>query len=105
MKEKLKQLGWEFCSYVDKYVCYTLPTAENCYVFEDDGCYGIIGSSSGCSKFIHCNLTEDDLEEYTRLSNRHADIKARADEVTQAEVKEARENLREFLKRMEDKTC
>ena len=105
MSDVLKQLGWEFCSYVDRYVCYTLPTAENCYVFEDDGRYGIIGGWTGCAKFIHCNLTEVELEEYTRLSNRYAGIKARADEVTQAEAKESRENLREFLKRMEDKLC
>ena len=100
INELMESLGWKFCSWaVDKTV-YRLNTEHLFTVFECDCKIGFMAKAS----VIYCNMTADELKEYTRLCRRIDACETSRDETKPGERQKAKREYKEFVERMMNKT-
>ena len=95
----MKSLGWEFCSWVNNRQVFRLKTECLFAVFEHQCEIGLLAQS----RFIYCDMTADELKEYTRLCRRIDACEANPDQTTLGEYQKAKEEYKEFVERMIDK--
>lgn len=97
--ELMESLGWEFCSWTGNEV-YKLNTEHLFMVFDCDGEIGLMAKA----RFIYCNMTADELKEYTRICRRIDACETSLDETTPGERQEAKREYKEFVERMYNRT-
>jgi len=100
INELMKSLGWEFCSWTDDKAVYKLNTEYLFTVFECDCEIGLMAKA----RVIYCNMTAEELKEYTRLCRRIDACKTSQDESTPGERQKAKREYKEFVERMMNRT-
>ena len=94
--ELMESLGWEFCSWAGDKKVYRLNTEHLFAVFECECEIGLVAKA----RSIYCNMTADELKEYTRLCRRIDACETSRDETKPGERQEAKRKYNEFVERM-----
>ena len=94
MKSKLTQLGWKFVTSWNNRNIYKLGTQR---VFEHVGSIGIVTGY----ELIYCDMTDEELEEFTALAKQEAGIKQNPDQHTAQEYFDTDEKIKNFIHKME----
>ena len=71
--EKLKELGWNFDEYWNNRAFYTLSKDSHFAIFEH-GEWGLMDPFTKEFELIYCNLTDEDIENYTELVKSYENI-------------------------------
>jgi hypothetical protein len=98
--ELMESLGWEFCSWTGGNNVYRLNTEQLFMVFDCDGEIGLMAKA----RVIYCNMTAEELKEYTRLCRRIDACETSPDETAPGERQEAKRDYKEFVERMINRT-
>lgn len=94
--ELVESLGWEFCSWAGDKKVYRLNTKRLSAVFECEHEIGLLAKA----RFIYCNMTADELKEYTLLCRRIDACETSRDETAPGERQEAKREYKDFVERM-----
>lgn len=65
--EKIKELGWSYDSIWNNRSIYKLNKESEYFIFEHNGEWGIIDPFNKELSFIYCDLSENEIEQYTEL--------------------------------------
>lgn len=95
----MKSLGWEFCSLANNKQVFRLKAERLFAVFEHQCEIGLLAQS----RFIYCDMTADELKEYTRLCRRIDTCETSPDQTTPGEYQKTKEEYKEFVERMRNK--
>jgi hypothetical protein len=96
INELMESLGWEFCSWADGKEVYRLNTEHLFTVFECECEIGLLAKA----RFIYCNMTADELKEYTRICRRIDACETSRDETMPGEYQDAKREYKDFVERM-----
>lgn len=90
---KLTQLGWKFVTNWNNRNIYKLGNQR---VFEHNGRIGIVQGYD----LIYCDLTDEDLEEFTDLAKKEVEIKQNPDKYTVQEYFSINKQIKNFIHKM-----
>lgn len=94
--ELVESLGWEFCSWAGGRRVFRLNTEHLFAVFECECEIGLLAKA----RFIYCNMTADELKEYTRLCRRIDACETSRGGTKPGEYQDAKREYKEFIERM-----
>jgi len=94
--ELVESLGWEFCSWAGDKKVFRLNTEHLFAVFECECEIGLLAKA----RFIYCNMTADELKEYTRICRRIDACETSRDETMPGEYQDAKREYKNFVERM-----
>lgn len=93
MKNKLESLGWKFVTSWNNRNIYKLGNQR---VFEHNGRIGIVKGYD----FIYCDLTDEELQEFTDLAKKEAEIKHNPDKYAVQESFSINNQIKNFIHKM-----
>ena len=94
--EELEKLGWEFKTYWKNRGIYELGIGN---IFEHNGSVGIIYKK----ELIYCNLSDEELKEYTDIIIQLNDLEGHPDKHTYLEALNMYKKEMKFVERMLEK--
>ena len=97
MNELLSSLGWEERCIWNNRTLYALSYSNKYQVFEHQCEIGIINPYNENFHLIYCNLTVDELKEYTQLTMSLATCEENPKTTTLSEYQEALSKHKEFI--------
>lgn len=93
MKNKLESLGWKFVTNWNNRNIYKLGNQR---VFEHQNDIGIVQGYD----LIYCDLTDEELQEFTDLARKEAEIKQNPDRYTVQEYFSTNKQIKNFIHKM-----
>ena len=99
----LKSLGWEKEEPFNGRFMYSLKDAPGCQVFEHMNEIGVVNPYDEELGLIYCNMTADELKEYTRLCKELWRCKQDPKVISYYDYIEALRKHKDFIKQMDDK--
>jgi len=102
-KEKLEELGWKFDQYWNNRAFYSLSEESKFAIFEH-GDWGIMDPFSKEFKLIYCNLSDEEIEEYTNLIKVYENIIRHPKDNTLYAYLVATEEIVEFIKKVDKRS-
>ena len=100
--EKLKELGWKFDEYWNNRAFYSLSKESKFAIYEHGG-WGIMDPFTKEFELIYCNLTDEEIEKYTKLVKSYEDIVRHSKDYTYYEYLCIEADIRKFIKNMKEK--
>lgn len=101
-KELLEELGWKFDDFWNNRAFYSLSKESKFSIFEHDG-WGLLNPFNKDFELIYCNLTDEEIREYTDLVKSYEDCMRHPKDNSLYAYLVAVEKLTEFVKKMKDR--
>lgn len=101
-KELLEELGWKFDDFWNNRAFYSLSKESKFSIFEHDG-WGLLNPFNKDFELIYCNLTDEEIKEYTDLVKSYEDCMNHPKDNSLYTYLVAVEKLTEFVKKMKDR--
>ena len=101
-KELLEELGWKFDDFWNNRAFYSLSKESKFSIFEHDG-WGLLNPFNKDFELIYCDLTDEEIKEYTDLVKSYEDCKKHPKDNSLYTYLVAVEKLTEFVKKMKDR--
>ena len=101
-KELLEELGWKFDDFWNNRAFYSLSKESKFSIFEHDG-WGLLNPFNKDFELIYCNLTDEEIREYTDLVKSYEDCMRHPKDNSLYAYLVAIEKLTEFVKKMKDR--
>jgi hypothetical protein len=101
-KELLEELGWKFDDFWNNRAFYSLSKDSKFSIFEHDG-WGIFNPFAKDFELIYCDLTDEEIKEYTDLVKSYEDCMRHPKDNSLYAYLVAVEKLTEFVKKMKDR--
>jgi len=101
-KELLEELGWKFDDFWNNRAFYSLSKESKFSIFEHDG-WGLLNPFNKDFELIYCNLTDEEIKEYTDLAKSYEDCMRHPKDNSLYAYLVAVEKLTEFVKKMKDR--
>lgn len=75
-KERLEELGWQFDDFWNNRAMFSMRDAKltGFAIFEHDGDWGIMDPYNKSFSLIYCNMSDNDINEFTKIVKTFEDI-------------------------------
>ena len=101
--EKIKELGWSYDSIWNNRSIYKLNKESEYPIFEHNGEWGIVTPYISECSLIYCDLSTEELEQYTELVKTIEEIIEKPKDYTFYDFCMLFENVKDFINKMRER--
>ena len=101
--EKIKKLGWIYNSLWNNRNLYTLSKESEYIIFEHNGEWGITDPFNKELSLIYCDLSENEIEQYTELIKMLNNIYKNPKNHSFYDFRITIENIKNFINKMNER--